>query len=79
MLNKTPVHHREIISVLGIGSNAVKCWTANCQTGVYILGNIGLIYLFTTVYLLVILGIGLFISNYTDTQQQAMFIACFLQ
>jgi hypothetical protein len=38
--------------------------------------NIGLIYLFTTVYLLVI-GIGLFISNYTDTQQQAMFIAWF--
>jgi uncharacterized membrane protein YwaF len=32
-LKKTPVHHREI-SVLGIGSNAVKCWTANCQTGV---------------------------------------------
>jgi hypothetical protein len=29
------------------------------------------------VYLLVILGIGLFISNYTDTQQQAMFIAWF--
>ncbi|MDR9457117.1 MAG: ABC transporter permease [Salegentibacter sp.] len=40
-------------------------------------GNIGLIYLFTAVYLLVILGMGLFISNYTDTQQQAMFIAWF--
>ena len=41
------------------------------------LGNIGLIYLFTSIYLLVILGIGLFISNYTETQQQAMFIAWF--
>ena len=42
-----------------------------------ILGSVGLIYLFTSVYLLVILGIGLFISNYTETQQQAMFIAWF--
>jgi ABC-2 type transport system permease protein len=42
-----------------------------------IIGNVGLIYLFTSVYLLVILGIGLFISNYTETQQQAMFIAWF--
>ena len=41
------------------------------------LGNIGLIYLFTSIYLLVILGIGLFISNYTETQQQAMFISWF--
>lgn len=41
------------------------------------IGSIPLIYLFTTVYLLVILGMGLFISNYTDTQQQAMFIAWF--
>ena len=42
-----------------------------------ILGNIGLIYFFTSVYLLVILGIGLIISNYSDTQQQAMFVAWF--
>ncbi|MCG9970900.1 ABC transporter permease [Christiangramia crocea] len=41
------------------------------------IGSIPLIYLFTTIYLLVILGMGLFISNYTDTQQQAMFIAWF--
>lgn len=42
-----------------------------------ILGNIAIIYLFSAVYLLVILGMGLLISNYTDTQQQAMFIAWF--
>ncbi|MCY2687638.1 ABC transporter permease [Salinimicrobium sp. TH3] len=41
------------------------------------IGSIPLIYLFTSVYLLVVLGMGLFISNYTDTQQQAMFIAWF--
>jgi ABC-2 type transport system permease protein len=41
------------------------------------LGNIGVIYLFTAIYLIVILGIGLYISNHTETQQQAMFIAWF--
>ena len=42
------------------------------------LGNIFLVYGFTTVYLLLILGFGLYISNHTETQQQAMFIAWFL-
>jgi ABC-2 type transport system permease protein len=41
-------------------------------------GSLALVYLFTAVYLLVILGLGLIISNYSDTQQQAMFIAWFL-
>ena len=42
-----------------------------------IVGNLWLMYLYTSVYILVILGIGLFISNFTDTQQQAMFISWF--
>ena len=42
-----------------------------------IVGSLGLMYLYTSIYILVVLGIGLFISNYTDTQQQAMFIAWF--
>jgi hypothetical protein len=59
---------------LGIGSNAVKCWTANCQTGVYIREHrINL----PVYHGVLVIGIGLFISNYTDTQQQAMFIAWF--
>ena len=41
------------------------------------LGNILLVYSFTAIYLLLILGFGLFISNHTETQQQAMFIAWF--
>ncbi|MGV6846053.1 MAG: ABC transporter permease, partial [Lutibacter sp.] len=36
-----------------------------------------LLYLFTSIYILIILGIGFFISNFTETQQQAMFIAWF--
>jgi ABC-2 type transport system permease protein len=40
-------------------------------------GSIWLIYAFTAVYLPVVLGIGLFISTVSNTQQQAMFIAWF--
>lgn len=42
-----------------------------------LLGSVWLIYLVAFVYLITILGIGLFISTQTDTQQQAMFIAWF--
>jgi ABC-2 type transport system permease protein len=43
-----------------------------------IVGNIGLIFLFAAVYLLVVMGLGLFLSTITQTQQQAMFLAFFL-
>jgi ABC-2 type transport system permease protein len=41
------------------------------------LGSIWVVFSFAAIYLLVILGIGLLISIFTDTQQQAMFIAWF--
>jgi ABC-2 type transport system permease protein len=41
-------------------------------------GSLGTIYLFAAVYLLAVLGLGLLISTYADTQQQAMLIAFFL-
>jgi ABC-2 type transport system permease protein len=42
-----------------------------------IVGSIGLVFLVASVYLLVVLGLGLFLSTVTHTQQQAMFIAFF--
>ncbi|MGB9696191.1 MAG: ABC transporter permease [Ignavibacteria bacterium] len=42
-----------------------------------IVGNPLLIFVASSIYLLVLLGIGLFISTVTNTQQQAMFIAWF--
>jgi ABC-2 type transport system permease protein len=39
--------------------------------------NLGLLYLFSGVYVLAILGLGLLISNYTHTQQQAMMVSFF--
>ncbi len=43
-----------------------------------ILGSIPLIFALGSVYLLVMLGIGLWISTITETQQQAMFVAWFI-
>lgn len=45
--------------------------------GLIPVGNIGVIYVFATVYILVVSGIGLVISNYSDTMQQAMFLMFF--
>jgi ABC-2 type transport system permease protein len=40
-------------------------------------GNIAVLYLFASVYLIALLGFGLLISTYSDNQLQAMFIAFF--
>ena len=42
-----------------------------------LLGNPAVILLFASIYILVFLGMGFLISNFTETQQQAMFIAWF--
>jgi ABC-2 type transport system permease protein len=63
--------------VLGLVVLTIGLLIAKLVFNVPFLGNIALVYLFTSVYLLVILGMGLLISNYTETQQQAMFIAWF--
>ena len=40
-------------------------------------GSLLLLYGFTAIYMLVVLGLGLFISTLADTQQQAMFLSWF--
>jgi len=42
------------------------------------LGSIWLLFSFSALYLIVILGFGLFISTFADTQQQAMFVSWFI-
>ena len=83
-INVTPIKkHQFIIGklfpfwVLGLVILTVGLIIAKIIFNVPILGNIFLIYGFTAIYLILILGIGLFISNHTETQQQAMFIAWF--
>jgi len=83
-INVTPIKkHQFIIGklfpfwVLGLGIMTVGLVIAKLVFHVPMLGNILLVYSFTAIYLLLILGFGLYISNHTDTQQQAMFIAWF--
>lgn len=45
--------------------------------GIFPKGSIALLYLFAGVYLIALLGMGLLISTFADTQLQAMFIAFF--
>jgi len=45
--------------------------------GVLPVGSLGLLYFFLALYLLAVLGFGLLISTYAETQQQAMFISFF--
>ncbi|MFT3935331.1 MAG: ABC transporter permease [Chitinophagaceae bacterium] len=45
--------------------------------GIIPLGNIGVLYSFLSLYLVALLGLGLLISTYSETQQQAMSVAFF--
>ena len=83
-INVTPIKkHQFIIGklfpfwVLGIGILTIGLILAKIVFNVPMLGSLILLYAYTSIYIFLILGIGLFISNYTDTQQQAMFIAWF--
>jgi ABC-2 type transport system permease protein len=83
-INVTPIRKYQFIIgklfpfwILGLVILTIGLLIAKLVFNVPMLGSLVLIYVFTSVYLLLILGIGLFISNHTDTQQQAMFIAWF--
>ncbi len=45
--------------------------------GLYPVGSLLTIWLFASIYILVVSGMGLVISNYSDTMQQAMFVMFF--
>ncbi|APQ16099.1 ABC transporter permease [Maribacter hydrothermalis] len=83
-INVTPIKKYQFIIgklfpflILGLVLLTVGLIIAKLLFNIPILGSIPLMYGYTIIYILVILGIGLFISNFTDTQQQAMFIAWF--
>jgi ABC-2 type transport system permease protein len=83
-INVTPIKKWQFIVgklfpfwVIGLLLLSVGLLISKLIFNIPMLGSIFLIYGYTSIYLLVILGMGLFISNFTDTQQQAMFIAWF--
>ena len=83
-INVTPIKKSQFIIgklfpfwVIGLGLLTVGLIIAKLIFNVPMVGSLLLMYFYTSIYILVVLGIGLFISNFTDTQQQAMFIAWF--
>ncbi len=83
-LNVTPMKkHHFIIGkllpflIIGLFELLFAILIGRIAYNVPLVGNIWVLIAYTFVYLLVVLGIGLFISTMADTQQQMMFIAYF--
>ena len=83
-INVTPIRKWEFILgklipfwVLGLVVFTLGLTIARFVYGIIPLGSIPLLYLFAGVYLIAILGFGLLISTYSQTQLQAMFVAFF--
>ncbi|MCX7548428.1 ABC transporter permease [Xanthomarina sp. F1114] len=83
-INVTPIKKSQFIIgklfpfwLIGMGLLTIGLILARLIFDVPMIGSLFLMYFYTSIYVLVILGMGLFISNFTDTQQQAMFIAWF--
>ncbi|HSR40362.1 MAG TPA: ABC transporter permease, partial [Phnomibacter sp.] len=83
-INVTPVKKQFFILgklipfwIMGQISLTLGLTIARLVYGIVPEGPLPLIYLFSSVYLLAVLGLGLLISTYAHTQQQAMLIAFF--
>ncbi|MFB9056085.1 ABC transporter permease [Mariniflexile ostreae] len=83
-INVTPIKKSQFIIgklfpfwIIGMGLLTIGLGIAKLIFNVPMLGSLALMYGYTSIYILVVLGMGLFISNFTETQQQAMFIAWF--
>lgn len=84
-INVTPIRKFEFIAgklipfwIIALFELAFGLILAKLVFNIPILGNIFLIFTVASVYLFAVMGIGLFISTITDTQQQSMFIAWFV-
>jgi ABC-2 type transport system permease protein len=84
-INVTPIRKHQFIAgklipfwIIALFELAIGLLVARLVFSIPILGNIFLIFLVASVYLLVVMGIGLFISTLTNTQQQSMFISWFV-
>ncbi len=83
-LNVTPIRKYQFIIgkllpfwIIGLFELAFGLLIAKLVFDIPIAGSLALIFGMATIFLLAVLGIGLFISTIAETQQQAMFIAWF--
>ena len=83
-LNVTPISKAQFLLgklipfwVIGMLVLAISLFVARLVFNIIPLGSVLLIFGYAMVYLLALLGFGLLISTFVDTQQQAMFISFF--
>lgn len=83
-INVTPVHKYQFLLgklipfwVLGLLTLAMGFFVAWLVFGIIPVGNYLTVFAFAAVYLLAVLGIGLLVSTYSDTQQQATLMSFF--
>lgn len=83
-INVTPIHKHHFIFgklipfwILGLVVFTLGLGVGWLAYGVLPVGSLALLYFFLAVYLTGVLGFGLLISTYAETQQQAMFISFF--
>lgn len=83
-LNVTPLRKYHFIIgkmipfiVIGLFDLGLGLFIANLLYGVPVVGSLFLLFSFATVYLILVLAIGLLLSTVSDTQQQVMFLAFF--
>lgn len=83
-INVTPLRKYEFVLgkmlpfwLLGLFEMALGLAVGIIAFDIPVVGNPLLIFVFATVFMFVVMGIGLFISTMTDTQQQALFFAWF--
>ncbi len=84
-INVTPIRKHHFILgklipfwILGLFVLSLGFLIARLVYGIVPVGNFATIYIFAAVYLLAVLGLGLLISTYAATQQQAMLISFFI-
>ena len=83
-LNATPITKSEFIIgklfpfwLISLVELAIGLIVGKVIFNIPMIGSLPLLFAFTSIYLLVMLGFGLLISTITHTQQQAMFISWF--
>jgi ABC-2 type transport system permease protein len=84
-INVTPIRKYQFILgklipfwILGLIILTIGLTIARVVYGIIPAGNIFTIYIFAAVYLLAVLGLGLLISTFANTQQQAMLLSFFM-
>ncbi len=83
-INVTPIRKYQFIAgkllpfwVIALFELAFGLFIGKLVFNIPIVGSLWLVFLSASIYLVVVLGIGLFVSTLANTQQQAMFVAFF--